>query len=79
MVWFGASTWPAPPPTPVLRAPSHLHASAVHLDHLGTQGLDATQDDLLVLCQRDPQAQDISAKHTHRQPQGTSPNCGVLC
>lgn len=45
---------------------SHLHAPAMHLDHLGPQGLDATQDGLLVLRLSDPQAQDVSAKYTPR-------------
>lgn len=38
----------------------------MHLDHLGPQGLDATQDGLLVLRLSDPQAQDVSAKYTPR-------------
>lgn len=41
---------------------SHLHAPAVHPDHLGPQALDPTQEGLLVLCQSDAQAQDVSAK-----------------
>lgn len=41
---------------------SHLHASAMHLDDLGPEGLDPAQDGLLVFCQRDPQAEDVSAK-----------------
>lgn len=48
---------------------SHLHASAVHPDHLRPEGLDPAQDGLLVLWQRDPQADDISAKRAPCQPQ----------
>lgn len=34
----------------------------MHLDDLGPEGLDPAQDGLLVFCQRDPQAEDVSAK-----------------
>lgn len=40
----------------------------MHLDHLGPEGLDPTQDGLLVLRQHDPQAEDVPAKQTPRQP-----------
>lgn len=39
---------------------SHLHTAAVHLDDLGSEGLDGGQDQLLVLKGRDAKAQYIS-------------------
>lgn len=38
---------------------SDLHATAVHLDHLGSEGLDSSQDQLLVLQGGDAQTQHI--------------------
>lgn len=40
----------------------------MHLYHLGPESLDPAQDGLLVLRQRDPQAEDISAKRAPHQP-----------
>lgn len=53
---------------------SHLHASPVHLDYLRPQPLDPAQEDLLVFCQSDPQAEDVSAKGAPHQPGQTSPD-----
>lgn len=39
---------------------SDLHTAAVHLDDLGSEGLDGSQDQLLVLKGRDAKAQYIS-------------------
>lgn len=39
---------------------SDLHTAAVHLDDLGSEGLDGGQDQLLVLKGRDAKAQYIS-------------------
>jgi len=50
----------------------------MHLDHLGPESLDPAQDGLLVLRQRDPQAEDVSAKRALHQPRKTSPNGKVL-
>lgn len=79
LVRFGAGCLPPPWGTgSVLRtsagAASHLHAAAMHLDHLGPESLDPTQDGLLVLRQRDPQAEDISAKRAPCQPRKPSPD-----
>lgn len=41
---------------------SNLHAPAMHLDNLGSEGLDSSQDQLLVLQGGDAQTQHISAQ-----------------
>lgn len=45
--------------SPRLTPPSDLHAAAVHLDNLGSEGLDGSQDQLLVLQGRDAKTQHI--------------------